>query len=73
MISVIVCSPTDMRGAKHREHVVGSIGSSHEYILIDNKDKRLGLCAAYNEGVSRASGDIFVFVHDDVFFVNYNS
>jgi len=69
MISVIVCSQKDPQWLVHRNHIARSIGSHYEYIAIDNRKNEKGICAAYNEGVSRARGDICVFVHEDVFFV----
>jgi len=46
-----------------------TVGCEHEYVRIDNSDGRYGLAAAYNEGVRRAKGQVLVFVHDDVYFL----
>jgi GT2 family glycosyltransferase len=72
MISVIVCSAQDPTWEMHEKHVRRTIGCPHEYVRINNTKKRLGICAAYNLGAERASGDIFVFVHEDVFFITPN-
>lgn len=70
MISVIVCT-RDLENSKtHREHTIKSAGSRIEYLLIDNSNNHHSLCSAYNEGAKRATGDILVFMHDDVFPVN---
>ncbi len=72
MISVIVCSRLNPADETHKKNVMNTIGSPCEYIGIDNRDNTYNLCSAYNTGVSRSKGDIFVFVHEDVFFVNKN-
>jgi glycosyltransferase involved in cell wall biosynthesis len=42
---------------------------SLEIIVIDNRDKNLGLCAVYNQGVAKASGRVIVFMHEDVWMM----
>ena len=69
MISIIVCSRLDSSIDIHKRNVAATVSSPHEYIRIDNTDNRFGICAAYNEGVSKSKGDILVFVHEDVFFM----
>ncbi len=68
MISVIVCSQDPSRHL-HRDHVGSTIDCPHEYISIDNSKNEYGICAAYNNGVQKAMGDICVFVHEDVFVI----
>jgi len=70
MISVIVCSRLNPADETHKKCVMNTIGVPFEYIRIDNRDKTYNLCSAYNMGISQATGDIIVFVHEDVFFVN---
>ena len=72
MISVISCSRKDPSWDLHQRNVSKTAGSPHEYIRIDNRDGRFGLCAAYNKGVSLANGEILVFMHEDVFFMEGN-
>ncbi len=72
MISVIVCSNKDLSYTIHSNHITKSIGCRHEYLRIDNTQNSFGICAAYNIGVKKATGDIIVFVHEDVFFVTQN-
>ncbi len=69
MISLIVCSIKDPSWNDHERNIKATIGVDYEYIRIDNRDNRHCICSAYNEGVSRAQGDILVFVHEDVFFL----
>lgn len=69
MISVIVCTRNPHENAKHKLNVSDTIGTDFEYIMIDNSENIYNLCSAYNEGIKRAKGNIFVFVHDDVFFL----
>ena len=66
MISVIVCSRQPSSWLLHENHVKLTIGTSCEYIRIDNTNNKFpSLCAAYNEGIQRAKGDILVFMHED--------
>jgi glycosyltransferase involved in cell wall biosynthesis len=69
MISVIVCSSQNPEWDYHERNVKKTIGCDYEYIRIENARNTYGICAAYNEGVSRATGDLLVFVHEDVFFM----
>lgn len=69
MISVIVCSQKDPLWEDHERNVKATIGSPFEYIRIPNAPARFGICGAYNEGVTCSRGDILVFVHEDVFFM----
>lgn len=72
MISVIVCSRDIEKNKLHREHTINSAGKPIEYILIDNHNNDHSLCSAYNEGVSKANGNLLLFMHDDVFLVTKN-
>lgn len=72
MISVVVCSRINPADETHKKNVLSTIGAPCEYIRIDNRDNIYNLCGAYNTGVSLATGDIIVFVHEDVFFVSKN-
>ena len=70
LISVIVSTQEDKQGTIHEKNVRKTIGiNQFEYIPIVNKNKEFGICSAYNKGVAAAKGEILVFVHDDVFFV----
>jgi len=69
MISVIVCCRQPESWDFHTRNVAKTIGCEYEYIRVDNTQNQYGICAAYNEGVKRAKGDICVFVHEDCFFM----
>ena len=68
IVSVIVCSRRPPEMTDHEENVATTVGAPHEYVRVDNRDGRLGICAAYNLGVERAAGEVLVFVHEDVWF-----
>jgi hypothetical protein len=69
MISIIVCSRDPAQSDLHRRNVARTVGREFEYLRIDNSARRLGICAAYNQGVASAHGDILVFAHEDVFLL----
>lgn len=69
MISVIVCSTKPPEWETHRRNVAKTVGAEHEYLLVDNRAAKLGLCGAYNRALVQARGEILVFLHDDVFFM----
>ncbi len=69
MISVVVCSKEPTENNLHERNIARTIGCGFEYIRIDNTDNQYGICEAYNLGARRASGEVTVFVHEDVFFM----
>ena len=72
MISIVVCSRQGQHAELHERNVRKTVGTEVEYVRINNKDNAHSLCSAYNEGVDRSQGDILVFVHEDVFFMEPN-
>jgi glycosyltransferase involved in cell wall biosynthesis len=44
---------------------------SLEIIVIDNREKNLGLCAVYNQGMANANAKIIVFMHEDVWMMEH--
>lgn len=72
MVSVIVCSRKDPSDDQHRRNCRKTAGGAVEYVRIDNRDNRRGICRAYNEGVGKSSGDILAFLHEDAFFMEKN-
>lgn len=68
-MSIIVCSRKPREWTLHERNAARTVSLPHEYIRIDNQTGNLGICAAYNLGVRRSHGDILVFVHEDVFFM----
>jgi GT2 family glycosyltransferase len=69
MISIITCSREPPSTYLHERNVRKTATGPIEYIRMDNRERRYGLCAAYNLGVQKARGDILVFVHEDAFFM----
>jgi hypothetical protein len=70
MISVIVCSRKDPADTLHRRNVCKTASREPEYLRFDNRLSPAGLCAVYNRGIAAARGDILVFMHEDVFFMD---
>ena len=68
MISIIICSVHPKVDSALAANIQATIGSDYEVVLIDNSDGRHGICSAYNEGVSKAKGDILCFMHEDVMY-----
>ncbi|HLV31045.1 MAG TPA: glycosyltransferase [Chitinispirillaceae bacterium] len=72
MISIIVCSRKNPSWNFHQRNIAKTIGTPFEYLRIDNRNNTYNLCSAYNAGVRNASGNILVFMHEDVFFMEEN-
>jgi GT2 family glycosyltransferase len=68
-ISVVVCSCLPVEDNRHSRNIARTIGCEYEYIRIDNTNGYLGISAAYNQGAKQAKGELIVFVHEDVFFM----
>lgn len=68
MISLIICTrhPNDL--AELRRNVDETIGTAYQWIVVDNSENRYSLCAAYNEGVRQAEGELLCFMHDDIVY-----
>jgi glycosyltransferase involved in cell wall biosynthesis len=49
--------------------VAKTIATAYEYLRLDNRQAQVGICAAYNRGIELAQGQVLVFVHEDVFFM----
>ena len=67
MISAVVCSRSSTAFELVRRNLLRTAATAIEVIRIDNEHAGLGICEAYNRGVSQAQGDIIVFLHEDVF------
>jgi glycosyltransferase involved in cell wall biosynthesis len=68
MISLITCSRDEESLQKLKQNVLDTIGVPHEWIVINNGDRRFGICEAYNSGALRAQYDILCFLHEDILF-----
>lgn len=68
MISCIICSRQPDISAELKENIASTIGCDYELVVIDNSNNEYSIFSAYNEGVRRAQGDIFCFIHEDIIF-----
>jgi glycosyltransferase involved in cell wall biosynthesis len=69
-LSVIVSSRKSGSASLHERNIRKTVGCNEiEYLPILNPNGELSICSAYNRGVEKARGEILVFVHDDVFFM----
>jgi hypothetical protein len=68
MISLITCSRDQVSLAKLQKNVADTIGVDYEWVVMDNRDGRYGICEAYNLGARKASFSILCFIHEDILF-----
>jgi len=66
MISVITCSINPEICQRMLDSVSQTIGAEHETIVFDNRERKLGICEAYNKAADKANGDYLCFVHEDI-------
>lgn len=66
MISIIVCSRKPDIPVELKQNIAETIGCDYELVVIDNSRNQYSIFQAYNEGVKRAKGEIFCFMHDDI-------
>lgn len=69
MISVITCSIDNEKFARFEAQLGRAIRSDYELIKIPDADS---LTEGYQRGALQASGDVLIFCHDDVEFLNDN-
>jgi hypothetical protein len=68
MISLITCSRDEKSLSKLKQNVHETIGVPHEWIVMDNREGKFGICEAYNTGAARARYAILCFLHEDILF-----
>ncbi len=68
MFSIIICSRRGDIPSELRRNLEDTVGCTYELVIIDNSADRYSIFQAYNEGVSRAKGEILCFMHEDVLF-----
>lgn len=68
MISLITCSRSHDVSEELRQNVAATIGTEYEWIVVDNTSNDHSIFSAYNEGVSRSSGNVLCFMHDDILY-----
>jgi GT2 family glycosyltransferase len=72
MISVITYCRHPMPKSIQERNVAKTAGTEYEYLVIDGSKGPLCFAAAYNWALTRAKGDILVFIGDDCYFMNVN-
>lgn len=72
MLSLIICSREPNISNELENNISQTIGCEYELIVIDNSKRKYNIFKAYNEGVSRAKGDIICFMHDDIIYHSNN-
>lgn len=72
MTSIIICSKYSCINEQLKCNIEQTIGCDFEIILIDNSQNRYNIFSAYNEGVSKARGEILCFMHEDILFHTNN-
>lgn len=66
MISIIICSRAADISQALKDNISQTVGCENELVIIDNSTNSYSIFQAYNEGVSRARGNILCFMHEDV-------
>lgn len=72
MFSIIVCSIKPELATALERNIASTIGVPFEFIAIDNRGTKKGICAVYNEGAQRAKYDYLCFAHEDILFHSQN-
>ncbi|MEO6975810.1 MAG: glycosyltransferase [Gallionella sp.] len=67
-IFIIFCSISDTKAQTTEQHYRDLLGNEpHEIIIIRDASS---LAEAYNRGIDRATGDVLIFSHDDIEFLD---
>jgi hypothetical protein len=66
MISIVVCSVSEVQFQQFSVNVAATVGVVFEIIRIDNSSNRYSICSAYNEGAGKAQYPIICFSHEDI-------
>lgn len=71
MVSVITCCRHPKPQSTQEKNIAKTVGTPYEYLPIDGTSGA-SLASLWNFGISRSSGDIVVFIPEDVFFMKHN-
>jgi len=66
MISIIICSRTEILASTFLKNIEDTVGAEYELIVIDNFKNNYSIFEAYNIGIKQSKGDLLCFMHDDV-------
>lgn len=72
MISIIICSISEERLQAVKQNIAQTIGCDHEFIAIDNTQKKWSISKVYNYAAQQANYPYLFFVHEDVRFHSQN-
>lgn len=72
MLSLIVCSCSPKRLEALKRNVEATIGTPHEWVVVDNSGGNYSLFTAYNLGVAQSKGEGVCFLHEDLHFHQSN-
>jgi glycosyltransferase involved in cell wall biosynthesis len=70
MISIVTCYKNWTQQVLQERNIAKTVGMEHEYLALDGSASSANFAAAYNQAVSRARGDLIVFIEHDCFFMN---
>ena len=68
MISVIIASANKELLRAIEKNIRETIGVPFEILAFDNSEGQRGICAVYNEGITKARYGLLCFTHEDVAF-----
>lgn len=68
MLSIIICSRTQIISNNLSENIKDTVGCEYELIVIDNAENTYSIFEAYNLGIDKSMGDYLCFIHDDILF-----
>ena len=72
MISVITCCLNPTHHSIQELNIAKTIGTEHEYIVVDGSQDPPRYAAGYNGAAAGARGDILVFIDHDCYCMNVN-
>ena len=68
MLSIIICSRTQIISNDLSENIKDTVGCEYELIVIDNSENTYSIFEVYNLGIDKSTGDYLCFIHDDILF-----
>lgn len=68
MISIIICSRTQVLSKDLSENIKNTVGCDYELVVIDNSENIYSIFEAYNLGIEQSKGEYLCFAHDDILF-----
>lgn len=69
MISIIICSASEEKSWSTQRNIEQTIEVEHEFIIINNKEKKWPIAKVYNYGASQAKYPFLLFIHEDTRFL----